>query len=157
MNLKNLETRLDDALNNETKESLTRWLGAKRDNELEQLAKKHIAIFSDWQGSESHVRKLAFKIGYQIAKENITKEIIPQQNSIQWLVENAEDFFGHLLSPSIIKEAEEIHQKEIQNFGEWLLSHEIVFLHNTEEGKIYDYYCTPLTMVELHKIYIKNK
>jgi hypothetical protein len=37
-----------------------------------------------------------------------------QQNSIQWLVENAEDFFGHLLSPSIIEEAEEIHQKEIQ-------------------------------------------
>lgn len=37
-----------------------------------------------------------------------------QQNSIQWLVENAEDFFGHLLSSSIIEEAEEIHQKEIQ-------------------------------------------
>jgi hypothetical protein len=37
-----------------------------------------------------------------------------QQNSIQWLVENAEDFFGHLLSPSIIEEAEEIHKKEIQ-------------------------------------------
>jgi len=89
MNLKNLETRLDDALNNETKESLTQWLGAKRDDELEQLAKKHTAIFSDWQGEESHVRKLAFKIGYQIAKKNITKE-------------------------TIIEEAEEIHQKEIQ-------------------------------------------
>ena len=37
-----------------------------------------------------------------------------QQNSIKWLVENAEDFFGHLLSPSIIEEAEKIHQKEIQ-------------------------------------------
>jgi hypothetical protein len=26
-----------------------------------------------------------------------------------------------------------------------LLLHEVVYLHNTEEGKIYDYYCTPLT------------
>jgi len=82
MNLKNLETRLYDALNNETKESLTRWLGAKRDEELEQLANKHTAIFSDWQGQESHVRKLAFKIGYQIAKENITKEITMAQQTM---------------------------------------------------------------------------
>jgi hypothetical protein len=79
-----------------------------------------------------------------------------QQNSIQWLAENAEDFFGHLLAASIIEEAEEMYQKEIQNFGEWLLSHDIVFLHNTEQGKIYDYYCTQLTMVELHKIYLKR-
>ena len=79
-----------------------------------------------------------------------------QQTSVEWLVENAEDFFGHLLSPSIIEEAEEIHQKEIQNFGEWLLSHEVVYLHDTEEVKIYDYYCTPLTMVELYEIFKKQ-
>jgi hypothetical protein len=42
------------------------------------------------------------------------KQSMTQQNSIQCLVENAEDFFGHLLAPSIIEEAEKIHQKEIQ-------------------------------------------
>jgi hypothetical protein len=42
------------------------------------------------------------------------KQSMTQQNSIQWLVENAEDFFGHLLASSIIEKAEEIHQKEIQ-------------------------------------------
>jgi hypothetical protein len=79
-----------------------------------------------------------------------------QQTSVEWLVENAEDFFGHLLSPSIIEEAEEIHQKEIQNFGEWLLSHEVVYLHDTEEVKIYDYYCMTLTMAELYEIFKKQ-
>ena len=38
-----------------------------------------------------------------------------QQSSIEWLVENAEDFFGHLLAPSIIEKANEIHQKEIES------------------------------------------
>jgi hypothetical protein len=38
MNLKNLETRLDDALNNETTESLTEWLDNKRNNMTEQEA-----------------------------------------------------------------------------------------------------------------------
>jgi len=79
-----------------------------------------------------------------------------QQTSVEWLVENAEDFFGHLLSPSIIEEANEMHKSETLDFSEWLLSHEVVYLHDTEEGKIYDYYCTPLTMAELYEKYLKN-
>jgi len=39
MNLKNLETRLDDALNNETTELLTEWLDNKRNN-MTRLSKK---------------------------------------------------------------------------------------------------------------------
>jgi len=39
MNLKNLETRLDDALNNETTESLTEWLDNKRNN-MTRLSEK---------------------------------------------------------------------------------------------------------------------
>jgi hypothetical protein len=36
-----------------------------------------------------------------------------QQSSVEWLVENAEDFFGHLLAPSIIEKANEMHKEEI--------------------------------------------
>ena len=79
------------------------------------------------------------------------------QTSVEWLVENAEDFFGHLLAPSIQEQAKEMHKAETFDFSEWLLSHEVVYLHDTEEGKIYDYYCNQLSMAELHEIYLKQK
>ena len=41
-------------------------------------------------------------------------------------------------------------------FGEWLLSHDVVFIDNTEEGNIYDYNGCGLTMKELHQIYLKQ-
>ncbi len=46
--------------------------------------------------------------------------------------------------------------KETLAFGEWLLSHDIVFIDNTEEGNIYDYNGCGLTMKELHQIYLKQ-
>lgn len=42
-------------------------------------------------------------------------------------------------------------------FGEWLLSHDISFIDNTDKGNIYDYNGVELTMEELHEIYSKQK
>jgi hypothetical protein len=36
-----------------------------------------------------------------------------KQSSVEWLIENAEDFFGNLLAPSIIEQAKAMHEKEI--------------------------------------------
>lgn len=38
-----------------------------------------------------------------------------KQSSIDWLIENAEDFFGNLLAPSIIEKAKEMHKEEIED------------------------------------------
>jgi len=46
--------------------------------------------------------------------------------------------------------------KQTLDFGEWLLSHDIVFIDNTSEGNVYDYNGLGLTMKELYEIYLKQ-
>jgi hypothetical protein len=44
--------------------------------------------------------------------------------------------------------------KKTLSFGEWLLSHDIVYIDNTTEGNIYDYNGVKLTMSELYHIFL---
>ena len=41
-----------------------------------------------------------------------------KQTAVEWLVDNAEDFFGGLLAPSIIEQAKEMEKEQIVDFAE---------------------------------------
>ena len=38
-----------------------------------------------------------------------------KQTAVEWLVENAEDFFGGLIAPSIIEQAKAMEKEQIKN------------------------------------------
>lgn len=40
-----------------------------------------------------------------------------KQTAVDWLVENAEDFFGGLLAPSIIERAKQIERQQLIDFA----------------------------------------
>jgi len=39
-----------------------------------------------------------------------------KQTAVEWLVDNAEDFFGNLLAPSIIEQAKEMEKEQMFDY-----------------------------------------
>jgi len=77
IDLQNLETKLHQALSEETDESLTEWLESKRQGDVEKLAEKEYPIFDgDLLGiahNQKHSR-IDFIKGYNKAKETLYTE-----------------------------------------------------------------------------------
>jgi wobble nucleotide-excising tRNase len=73
MNLKNLETKLDDSLSKETTESLTEWLNNKRNNMTEQEAINRInAALDRIEAKLDSVDEVLNKINGEIDKHKDT-------------------------------------------------------------------------------------
>jgi len=72
MNLKNLETRLDDALNNEITESLTEWLDNKRNNMTEQEMNRLSEKLDEIEARIDNMNRTLDKIIEEIDKSSKT-------------------------------------------------------------------------------------
>lgn len=56
-----------------------------------------------------------------------------KQSSVEWLIENAENFCGNLLAPSIIEKAKAMHKEEIKEAYDAVIIDENVELLDGKE------------------------